>query len=53
METFSQIFKFFAYLLTINIQIGGYNFSLMGAIAFAAFVTVTLSLIHWLLHGAD
>lgn len=53
METFSQIFKFFAYLLTINIQIGGYNFSLMGAIAFAVFITVTLSLIHWLLHGAD
>lgn len=53
MEVFSQLFAFYSFLLTLKVEINGFSFSLMGAIAFAAFIFAFLAFLHWLLNVGD
>lgn len=53
MAVFKQLFMFMSWLLTINVTVGGYNFSLAGAIGFAIFILVFFSFIRFLFQMGD
>lgn len=48
MSVFSDVFSFLWSLLDMSVSIGGYSFSLGGAVVFAGLVTVFIAFITWL-----
>ncbi len=53
MEVFKQLFRFMSWLLTVNVTIDGYSFSLAGAIGFAAFILIFFGFIRFLFQMDD